>query len=488
MKFGKILLLICFALSVLDVFAGPTVITDNRIHDLSITPVLGRGYSIATNTFQSTCLNKVNVTEPSYDFTYLFNSIELEGEGSGELESKIDVRSFSEAFRNELVKRLIPSFRNREPGEETYFNHNIYVEINLNSYYASLDESETKMSSSAAQLLVNNDIPGFFSSCGSYYVRSIGRNAKFVAIFTYKSRERKPDRKFESDLEAEITGFGKEMKNRLAQEVLESAVVAMGGTSALEFRKRAASRKLTINVAAFGLGKNEKATLISYDIDTFKQSIADAFISMQNPKTGKVSSIEVVPWVENTDFQALIKLEEDTEPVAPPAEGEQADAEAAGEKEPRKLLLYEKKNILNLNAEFMAEGERMDRKLLNLYYKAKICRKYIDENWKNSGSLKLEYRNKNVLNNKVGGTYPLTRLDQLLTQAKIDDLLEDEYRFLHGDGGSNKGWSQCLKDIMRQGIFRVSYRDTPSCRTVLANMEDKENQIIENHCMPMLAK
>ncbi|MBU2510088.1 hypothetical protein KJ966_02080 [bacterium] len=488
MKILKVLLFFCFVFPVLNVIAGPTVITDNRIHDLSITPVLGRGYSIATNTFQSTCLNKVNVTDPSYDFTYLFNSIELEGEGSGELESKIDVNSFSEAFRNELVKRLIPPSINRAEGEETYFNHNIYVEINLNSYYASLDESETKMSSSAAQLLVNNDIPGFFSSCGSYYVRSIGRNAKFVAIFTYKTREKKPDENFEADMEAEINGFGSSIKNQLTQDIVESAVTALGGSAAREFRKKAASRKLTINVAAFGLGKNEKATLISYDIDSFKASIADAFISMQNPKTGKVSSIEVVPWVENTDFQALIKLEEDTEVVATPTENQQGASPGAAENKPRKLLLYEKKNILNQNAEFMAEAERMDRKLLNLYYKAKICRKYIDENWKNNGFLKLEYRNKNVLNNKVGGTYPLASLDRLLTQEKIDDLLETEERFLYGDGSSNKGWSQCMKDIMRQGIFKVSYRDIPSCDTILEKMEDTENQILENHCMPMLAK
>ncbi len=487
MKLLKVLIVIYLVFPVLDVIAGPTVITDNRIHDLSITPVLGRGYSIATNTFQSTCLNKINVTDPSYDFTYLFNSIELEGEGSGELESKIDVNSFSEAFRNELVKRLIPPSINRAPGVETYFNHNIYVEINLNSYYASLDESEAKMSTSAAKLLVNNDIPGFFSSCGSYYVRSIGRNAKFVAIFTYKSREKKPDENFEADLEAEINGFGSSIKNQFTQDVVESAVTALGGSAAREFRKKAASRKLTINVAAFGLGKNEKATLISYDIESFKASIADAFISMQNPKTGKVSSIEVVPWVENTDFQALIKLDEDTEETPAAAEGQQEGSQAS-EKKPRKLLLYEKKNILNQNAEFMAEAERMDRKLLNLYYKAKICRSYIDENWKGNGFLKMEYRNKNVLNNKVGGTYPLASLDRLLTQQKIDDLLETEEKFLYGDGGADKGWTQCMKDIMKQGIFKVSYRDTPSCDTILEKMEDTENQIIENHCMPMLAK
>ena len=476
-------LFIFFSFLTMSVQASPTVITDNRINDLSITPVLGRGYSISTNTFQSTCLKTINTTEPSYDFTYLFNSIQLEGEGSGELESKIDVKTFSEAFRNELLKRLVTTDKGRKGVEETYFKHNIYVEINLNSYYASLDESQAAMSPSAAKLLMNNDIPGFFASCGSYYVRSIGRNAKFVAIFTYKTKDRKPDKKFEENLEAEINGFGKDISEKVRQDVIESAAAALGAKTDREFRKRASSKKLTINVAAFGLGKNEKATLISYDIDSFKASIAAAFISMQNPRTGKVSSIEVVPWVENTDFQSLIKLEEETEVEIKPADGA-----APGKKKTRKLLLYEKKNILNMNAEFFAEIERMDRKMLNLYYKAKICRAYIDENWKNRGILKTEYRKKNVLNNKVGGAYPLVKLDRLLTQKKIDLLLETENRFIYGDGLADKGSSRCMKDIMRLGIFKISYRDIKSCDNVIRKMEDVENQIIENHCMPMLAK
>src|SRR5262245_35527750 len=53
-------------------WAGPTIIRDSRVKDLATTPVLGRGYSLSTNTFQSTCLKDVVVTEPSYDFQYLF--------------------------------------------------------------------------------------------------------------------------------------------------------------------------------------------------------------------------------------------------------------------------------------------------------------------------------------------------------------------------------------------------------------------------------
>jgi len=494
MKRIQVSLLSVFLFIAATAFGGPTVITDNRIHDLTITPVLGRGYSISTNTFQSTCLGNIKVTEPSYDFTYLFNSIVLDGEGSGELESKIDVTTFSESFRNELLKRIGIREEEKDGMIETYHSHNVYVEINLNSYYASLDESSSKMSGSASKLLENNDILGFFSSCGSYYVRSIGRNAKFIAIFTYKTKTREPDKNFEEDLEAEINGFGKGMKEKLLDDVIGSATSALGVMTDRDFRKKAASKKLTINVAAFGLGKNESATLISYDIATFKAAIADAFMSMQNPRTGKVSSIEVVPWVENTDFQVLIKLEEDTEVVEESEPKTDTTVEVSDnnsekkETKTRKLLLYEKKNILNQNAEFYAEIERMDRRMLNLYYKAKICRAYIDENWKTNSFLKLEYRNKQVLNNKVGETYPLVKLDALLTAKKVDQLLEQEEKFIYGDGMSDKGSAQCMKDIMSKGIFTVSYRGIKSCDNVIKKMTDVENKVIENHCMPMLAR
>jgi len=468
-------------------YAGPTVITDNRVVDLATTPVLGRGYSIATNTYQSTCLKNIELTEPSYDFTYLFNSIEIKGLGDGELESKIDVKSFSEAFRNELIKKLLPQRNKGKETEQQYYNHNIYVEVNLNSYYASVDESKSKISKSAARLLQSNDIPGFFSSCGSYYVRSIGRNAKFVAIFTYRTQEPVADKNFEDDLETELSGFGKGIKKKITGTVIDAAFDAADVITDRVFKKKAASKKLTINVAAFGLGKNEKATLISYDIDSFKSAIADAFLSMQNPRTGKVSTIEVVPWVENTEFQSNVKLDEDVEVVVEdPSKEEQKDGKSV--KKTRKLLLYEKKQILNLNAEFLAELERMDRKMLNLYYKAKICRKFIDENWTNNGILKNEYRLKNVLNNKVGATYPLIKLDKLLTQAKIDQLLDKEKLFMYGGTGWGEGAATCMKKMMRLGIFKVPYRDIKSCIDILKKMADVENQIIENYCMPMLAK
>jgi len=70
------LMVLVLGLFSVTLIAGPTVIQDNRVTNLATTPVLGRGYSIATNTYQSTCLKDVVMTEPSYDFTYTFQLLD----------------------------------------------------------------------------------------------------------------------------------------------------------------------------------------------------------------------------------------------------------------------------------------------------------------------------------------------------------------------------------------------------------------------------
>jgi hypothetical protein len=58
--------------------SSPYVISDDRVRSLDITPVLGRGYSIGTNSFQSTCLMVEETTVPSYNYDcklLLFHSV-----------------------------------------------------------------------------------------------------------------------------------------------------------------------------------------------------------------------------------------------------------------------------------------------------------------------------------------------------------------------------------------------------------------------------
>ena len=125
--------------------------------------------------------------------------------------------------------------------------------------------------------------------------------------------------------------------------------------------------------------------LISYDIQSFKAAIKQAFISMQNPLTGRVTSMEVVPWVENTEFQRNVNI--------------RANDQVDGIEVP----LYEKKDILNQNAEFMTEAQRSARARLNIYYKARVCKNQIKASYR-QGKLAKEFANIKVRNLRTGET------------------------------------------------------------------------------------
>jgi hypothetical protein len=427
--------------------AGPTIIRDKRITDLALTPTLGRGYTIVTNTFQSKCLANVVVTDPSYDFQYKFESIES---------SNASHMATAASFGLEVPVAggtVSASGSTSASSDMTESKHHIYVEINMDTYYASVDESQTQMGSAAAELLTNNDIPGFFSSCGSYYVRSLGRNAKFISIYTYSDKSSKKDAAFESTLKASIMSFG-------------SGEASASG----EMMESASEKKLTIIARAYGLGKNEGASLISYDIETFKAAVKDAFISMQNPMTGKVVNMEIVPWVENTEFQNLIKLEET---VADPETG-------------KTMLLYKKKQVLNGNAEYLAEIERADRNMLNTYYKAKICRQNIEASWMNDGKIHPDYEKVDIGNNKFPSQkIPLQKLlDDFLTNEKINKMLDDEEKFMYDAGGA----SECITEMLDSGMFVKSYRDIESCKELRGKLSAVIGETVDNYCMPEIFK
>jgi hypothetical protein len=511
------ILVINIFLSTGILFSSPTIIQDNRVTNLGTTPVLGRGYSVATNTYQSTCLTNIETTVPSYDFTYSFKDMnDFLSENISE--DNYISRIANTAYRNYLQKKEQDAGIKSEQGttekssdEELQIPaktgvessgkkagreiKRIMVNIQLDSYYASVDESKTKLSDSASKLITNNDITGFFNSCGAYYIRSIRRNALFISIFEFESISEKEDKEFVYQLESELKSFRKAIiepaQKQATVEAEQSGTAATPTGKSSEkkdtYSKSAEKRNLTITAAAFGLGKNEKATLISYDIDSFKAAIKDAFMAMQNPMTGKVIAIEVVPWIENTEFQTLIKLEEPVTGYNVTTE----DRKSVIKKSDKQMLMYEKKYILNLNAEFLAEIERVDRSMMNIFYKAKICRKFIDSNWKtlNGGNLvfKPEYADRYVMNNRQNNTgIKLLHLDSILTTQKINEMLNDHREFMYGGGKWGAGMSSCINNIMKYGIFRLGYRNIEDCTKLEENFAQVEDEIIENHCMPVL--
>jgi hypothetical protein len=527
----KVVIMILFAI---ELSAGPTIIRDNRVTDLSTTPNLGRGYSIGTNTFQSACMEKVVITEPSYDMKYSFEQVEDKGtETKSTAEQQSEDRSSSErksasssktsvgfgfsglmggggvggnysSTRSGIDRSLKSASKKSVINGKTWYSHSMAVNISVISYYASLDESRSKLSKSAMQLLINKDLPGFFSSCGPYYVRSIGRHATFFSIFSYQTETETRDESFEDQLRTEISKFSAESKSSFKAGGGLFGLIAGGASVSTNksaqsqsskdieerqrketFNRKAENYRLTINSSAYGLGIDKKATLIAFDMDSFKTAAKDAFMAMQNPRTGKVSSIEVVPWVENTEFQALVKIEEEEIPD-PDAKNATGDTT---EKPPKTKLLYEKKHILNQNAEFFMEIERADRNKLNMYYKAALCRKNLNTNFKEGNEIKGDYVNALLANHRGGALATIQFLDEQMNQKYVDALYQKEQEFMYGvkDDDEDLGASECIRQIMLNGIFKKSYREIEQCQTVTKEMGDIQSDLLENYCMPEIS-
>lgn len=433
--------------------AGPTVIRDSRITDLAITPALGRGYTLVTNTFQSMCMLNVVTTEPVYDFQYSFESIETDNKTT----SKVTTDTTANYSTMAITAMVRANSSVASDVQET--SHSIKVELNMDTYYASVDEARTNLSKPAENLLKKKDLPGFFHACGSTYIRSLGRNAKFISIFTYTTKTTQRDTAFEAQLQLQIKGFG---------AGLLGGSGGVDNTTTGNFGSMSSERKLIINTRAWGLGKNEGASLISYDLETFKAAVKDAFISMQNPMTGRITTMEVVPWVEYTGFQDSIDLEE-------------TEGQVVGEKVPN----YRKKDVLNQNAEFLGEIEKADRNRVNNYYTAKLCRETIKANYKQDDGVKFieGYENAKLVNNRTGkADFTLGELDKLLTEQYVDDMLKNREAFMYGEKGAQK----CMDKMFGSDMFRKKWGEYAECTGVRSGFVSILNNKVNDYCMPTI--
>lgn len=461
-------LLLCSA----PALAAPIVIRDTRVTDLGTTPVLGRGYSLSTNTFQSACLHDVVVTDPTYDFQYVFK--ELDTERSSSSQTSISAEG---SYSSWWISAHVQASRQAATARKVNLQH-VLVTLSADTYYASVNEAGTPLGDTAAALLQRGDVPGFFAACGPYYVRGITRNAQFVSVFTYESKTTQRDTAFEAELKAHLHGF---MSRK------EGSVSASGA-----FSKRASEANLTITTRGWGLGKNKNASLISYDLDSFKAAVKDAFISMQNPLTGRITSMEVIPWVENTDFQ------------------ERLDLNSRDVVSGRVVPLYEKKDILSMNGEFLTEMERSSRMRLASYYQAKTCNTTLAARFTSDGKTLLpSYKDAKLKNHRIGpdDKAPITLAS---LQKAVDDgaqtALWNEYK---GFSYSNSpSMAKCIDKLFAdpnvavtqaaaaaagaapgpdqgigRGIFLRRYLDVPECTALQAQFVPARQQF-EDYCMP----
>jgi len=282
------------ALHLTGIQGSPYTISDDRIRSLDITPVLGRGYSIMTNQFHSTCLMVDETTTPSYNYEYKITDLTRSTDYERELEG-----SLSSSFGYFWVKSQVDYQYKSSTKVETK-THMVVATMRIERYYSSVREEASPLSDSAKEILARQDYVGFFKACGPNYVRGIRRAQEVTAIFSFKS--------------ATV-----ELASQFAVQLNRAGWFR--GKSSYEFASKAKyasiNESLSINILGFGLGLNQEGsqTLVATSLEEYNDAIKFAFKSFtQNEESheiGMVYGIEVVPWVNNAEFQVSAVLQDD---------------------------------------------------------------------------------------------------------------------------------------------------------------------------------
>jgi hypothetical protein len=266
--------------------SNPYTISDDRIRSLDITPVLGRGYSIMTNSFQSTCLNVDQTTVPSYNYHYDFYDFTQTTNFSKEVSSKLTT-SFSFFW----IKRKTTTESTKTTKNSSRFRM-IVSNMKLQRYYSSVREEVSPLSDDALTLLDTQDYVGFFKACGPNYVRGIRRAQEVTATFTFHTN---------SDYEAST--FFREVRNNGSYSRTSTS------SSSYSFQQT-----IKIDILGWGLGLNHEGsdTLVASTLSEYLQVMRFAFRSMTQNKDshhiGMIYGIEVVPWVDNSSFQVASRV------------------------------------------------------------------------------------------------------------------------------------------------------------------------------------
>lgn len=270
-----------FYLSLVEV--SSLVISDDRARNLDVTPVLGRGYSLGTNSFQSTCLTVDETTTPSYNYDYMFT--EMTGRNGGEAQSAVELSFAYDKIKDRLNK-------------QTRNSHLIVASMRIERYYNSLREESSPLTDDAMSLLDTQDYIGFFKSCGPSYVRSIRRAQELTAMFQYDA----PSEAASNDFTAGLQGSGLVGDN-------DDNFDFAGKT-----KFKSVTKSLSITIIGYGLGLNHEGSgsLTSTNLAEFNTVMKFAFKSFTTSENtafvGMIYGIEIVPWVENTSFQVAAKL------------------------------------------------------------------------------------------------------------------------------------------------------------------------------------
>ena len=239
--------------------------------------------------------------------------------------------------------------------------HHIVTKMSMERYYSSLDDTTATLTKDASSLIDKGDTVGFFQACGSGYIRSIRRTAEVTAVFTLESSTTTEASEFAASLKIKVFGRG-----------------GGGGSFSGQSNSFSSESKLSIHIKAFGLGLNMDGadTLVARSLEDYDNAIKFAFKSMQNDDVGMIRGIEVVPWMDNLQFQNAVHFI-DLSYVADGADGADGTtpagdgtAVAVPAEDTRSAL--EVKAITTINGEFLQMIDSIYRN--NIYLLASMRR------------------------------------------------------------------------------------------------------------------
>ena len=173
--------------------------------------------------------------------------------------------------------------------------------MRIERFYSSIREEVSPLSPSAISLLDNQDYVGFFKACGPNYVRSVRRAQEVIAFFSLETVSSESAKSFAVDLQVSAWGgrYGADYSR-------DSSSTSSSSSSTL---------KISINGYGLGLTAEGSETLVARNVEEFNGVMKFAWKTMTTGEdavhTGMVYGIEIVPWVENVQFQVVSGVTEE---------------------------------------------------------------------------------------------------------------------------------------------------------------------------------
>ena len=221
------------------------------------------------------------------------------------------------------------------------------------------------------------------------------------------------------------------------------------------------NNSLYIRLAGFGLAKKHILSLAPTDLDSFKKILQNSTQAMAGNLTGRVEAIEIIPWMDNLNFQYFLNQKEN------------------------KQSHFLRKWIIAENSEFIAQLKNSYRELQEQYFMAVNCQAKLTRHLAREKAWK-QIKFRNYQNQKtIIATQLLKQLTALTgqntlwlnTNKPLSKTLYQKWQEF------TQKADECLAELEPE-MIRTSYRDISSCADMITELVQIMPQTLLDYCPP----